>query len=87
MLEEWKRFEQKFGIPVAQGYGASEVSWIAAIPGEERRFGTVGRPFRYHDVAIVDGDGRRLAARARSVTSRSAVSPTSRSVISPRTAR
>ena len=25
LLEEWKRFEQKFGIPVAQGCGASEV--------------------------------------------------------------
>jgi acyl-coenzyme A synthetase/AMP-(fatty) acid ligase len=60
MLEEWKRFEQRFGIPVAQGCGASEVSWIAAIPGEERRLGTVGRPFAYHDVAVVDADGRRL---------------------------
>ena len=60
VLEEWKRFEQKFGIPIAQGCGASEVSWIAAIPGEQRRLGTVGRPFAYHDVAIVDADGRRL---------------------------
>jgi acyl-CoA synthetase (AMP-forming)/AMP-acid ligase II len=62
LLDEWKRFERKFGIRVAQGYGASEVSWIAAISGEERRLGTVGRPFAYHDVAIVDGDGRRLPA-------------------------
>jgi long-chain acyl-CoA synthetase len=62
VLEEWKRFEQKFDIPVAQGYGASEASWIAAIPGEARRLGTVGRPFAYHDLAIVDGDGRRLPA-------------------------
>ena len=62
MLEEWKRFEQKFGIPVAQGCGASEASWIAAIPGERRRLGTVGRPFAYHDLAIVDADGRRLPA-------------------------
>ncbi len=60
LLEDWKRFEQHFGIPVAQGCGASEVSWIAAIPGEQRRLGKVGRPFRYHDLAIVDGDGRRL---------------------------
>jgi long-chain acyl-CoA synthetase len=60
LLEEWKRFEQRFGIPVAQGAGASEVSWIAAIPGEQRRLGTVGRPFAYHEVAIVDADGRRL---------------------------
>ena len=62
LLEEWKRFEQKFGIPVAQGCGASEVSWIAAIPGERRRLGTVGRPFAYHDLAIVDAEGRRLPA-------------------------
>jgi long-chain acyl-CoA synthetase len=62
LLDEWKRFEEKFGIPVAQGYGASEASWIAAIPGERRRLGTVGRPFAYHDLAIVDGDGRRLPA-------------------------
>jgi long-chain acyl-CoA synthetase len=62
LLEEWKRFEQRFGIPVAQGCGASEVSWMAAIPGEQRRLGTVGRPFAYLDVAIVDSDGRRLPA-------------------------
>jgi acyl-coenzyme A synthetase/AMP-(fatty) acid ligase len=62
LLEEWKRFEQKFGIPIAQGCGASEVSWIAAIPGEQRRLGRVGRPFAYHDLAIVDADGRRLPA-------------------------
>jgi long-chain acyl-CoA synthetase len=60
LLDEWKRFEGKFGIRVAQGYGASEASWIAASSGDARRLGTVGRPFAYHDVAIVDGDGRRL---------------------------
>jgi acyl-CoA synthetase (AMP-forming)/AMP-acid ligase II len=62
LLEEWKRFEQRFGIPIAQGCGASEVNWIAAIPGETRRLGTVGRPLAYHDLAIVDADGRRLGA-------------------------
>jgi acyl-coenzyme A synthetase/AMP-(fatty) acid ligase len=62
LLDEWKRFERKFGIRVAQGYGASEANWIAAISGEARRLGTVGRPFAYHDLAIVDGEGRRLPA-------------------------
>ena len=62
LLEEWKKFEQRFGIPVAQGCGASEASWIAAIPGEQRRLGRVGRPFAYHDLAIVDAEGRRLPA-------------------------
>jgi acyl-coenzyme A synthetase/AMP-(fatty) acid ligase len=59
-LEEWRRFEQKFGIPIAQGYGSSETGWIAAIAGEARRLGTVGRPLPYHDVAVVAADGRRL---------------------------
>jgi len=62
LLEPWKRFEQRFGIPIAQGCGASEVNWIAAISGERRRLGTVGRPLAYHDLAIVDADGRRLGA-------------------------
>jgi acyl-CoA synthetase (AMP-forming)/AMP-acid ligase II len=59
-VEEWQRFEDRFGIPIAQAYGSSETGWIAAIPGEQRRVGTVGRPFAYHDLAIVDGSGRRL---------------------------
>ena len=58
--EEWRRFEDKFGVPIAQGYGQSEAGWIAAIPGEQRRFGTVGRPLAYHDHAIVGADGTRL---------------------------
>jgi acyl-coenzyme A synthetase/AMP-(fatty) acid ligase len=60
LVEEWRRFEDRFGIPVAQGYGCSEAGWIAACPGDRRRRGTVGRPLPYHDVAIVDADGQRL---------------------------
>lgn len=60
MDEEWRRFEEHFRIPIAQGYGSSETGWIAANPGEKRRFGTVGRPLVYHDLAIVDTEGRRL---------------------------
>ena len=60
--DEWRRFEERFGIPVAQGYGCSEAGWMAAIPGEGRRLGTAGKPLPYHDLAIVDAEGRRLAA-------------------------
>ena len=59
-IEEWRRFEVRFGIPIAQGYGSSETGWLAAVPGEQRRLGTVGRPLAYHDLAIVDAAGRRL---------------------------
>jgi acyl-coenzyme A synthetase/AMP-(fatty) acid ligase len=57
-VEEWRRFEARFGIPVAQGYGSSETGWIAAISGDKRRFGTVGRPLAYHALTIVDAEGR-----------------------------
>src|SRR3954452_14823203 len=59
-VEEWRRFESHFGIALAQGYGSSETGWIAAIPGEERRVGTVGRPFPYHDLTIIGADGAPL---------------------------
>jgi acyl-coenzyme A synthetase/AMP-(fatty) acid ligase len=59
-IEEWRRFEERFGIPIAQGYGSSETGWIAAIAGEERRLGSVGRPFDYHRLAIIDAEGRPL---------------------------
>jgi long-chain acyl-CoA synthetase len=59
-LEEWRRFEARFGIPIAQGYGSSETGWIAAIPGEARRLGTAGRPLPCHRLAIVDAEGRAL---------------------------
>ena len=86
LLEEWKRFEQKFGIPVAQGCGASEVSWIAAIPGEERRLGRVGRPL---PITISPSSMPRAGAcrRAKSAMWNWAGSAIIRSVISARTAR
>jgi long-chain acyl-CoA synthetase len=59
-IEEWRRVEERFGIPIAQGYGSSETGWIAAIPGEERRRGSVGRPFDYHRLSIIDAEGRPL---------------------------
>lgn len=61
-VEEWRRFETTFGIPIAQGYGQSEAGWIAAIAGEERRHGTVGRPLSYHRLAIIDDEGQALPA-------------------------
>jgi acyl-coenzyme A synthetase/AMP-(fatty) acid ligase len=47
---------------VAQGYGSSESGWIAGQPGETRRFGTVGKPLPYLDLAVTDREGKRLPA-------------------------
>ena len=62
LIEEWRRFEERFGIRLAQGYGSSETGWIAAHPGESRRIGTVGKPLAYHKLRIVDGAGESMQA-------------------------
>jgi acyl-coenzyme A synthetase/AMP-(fatty) acid ligase len=62
LLEEWKRFEARFGIPVAQGYGSSETGWIAGCTNITRRYGSVGKPLPYLRASVVDRDGRELPA-------------------------
>jgi acyl-coenzyme A synthetase/AMP-(fatty) acid ligase len=61
-VEDWRRFEDRFGIRVSQGYGCSEIGWIAAQPGERRRIGTAGRPHDYHRLSIVGAEGQTLKA-------------------------
>jgi long-chain acyl-CoA synthetase len=61
-VEDWRRFEERFGVRVTQGYGSSETGWIAAHPGEQRRFGTVGLPLPYHKMRIVDAEGEPVKA-------------------------
>jgi acyl-CoA synthetase (AMP-forming)/AMP-acid ligase II len=58
LIDEWRRFEERFGIRIAQGYGCSEIGWIAAQPGERRRIGTVGQPLAYHRLSIVSSEGQ-----------------------------
>jgi acyl-CoA synthetase (AMP-forming)/AMP-acid ligase II len=60
LLDEWRRFEERFGIPIMQGYGSSETGWVAAQNPENCRFGTVGKPLAYHRLVIVDTTGERL---------------------------
>lgn len=62
LIEEWRRFEDRFGIRVSQGYGCSEIGWIAAQPGEQRRIGTVGRPHAYHRLSVAGPEGQPLKA-------------------------
>jgi len=62
LLEEWQRFEQRFGIRLSQGYGCSEIGWIAGNPGEDRRLGTVGKPMPYLKLRIMSREGEPLPA-------------------------
>lgn len=60
LVEDWRRFEDRFGIPVAQSYGCSEIGWIATNPGVNRRIGTAGKPSPYHELSIVSERGDAL---------------------------
>ncbi|MEE2998265.1 MAG: class I adenylate-forming enzyme family protein [Pseudomonadota bacterium] len=62
LVSEWQRFEETFGIQVCQGYGASEVGWIAGSNEKVRKMGSVGRPVAYQKVTIVNAEGSELPA-------------------------
>ena len=62
LVQDWKTFEQKYGIRICQGYGSSEAIWISGSNEDARRLGSVGYPLPYHHLAIVDGDGKHLPA-------------------------
>lgn len=61
LAEEWRRFEERFGITVVQGYGTSETGWIAGGSEKTRRFASVGKPMPYHRLTIVDHAGQPCA--------------------------
>ena len=65
MEDEWRRFEARFGVTIVQGFGTSETGWIAASAVGQRRFGSAGRPLPYQRLAIVDANGRAVAAGER----------------------
>lgn len=54
-------FEDRYGIPVVEGYGLSESTVaLTSNPLDDRRPGTVGRPFDGVELAVVDDQGRRV---------------------------
>ena len=57
-VEQWRRFEETFGIKVAAHCGTSECGHIAATHRDNRRIGAAGRPVKYQQVTIVDSDDR-----------------------------
>jgi acyl-coenzyme A synthetase/AMP-(fatty) acid ligase len=62
MVEDWRRFEDLYGITICQGYGSSETGWIAGSHENSRRMGSVGRPLPYQRVRIVNDKGDALQA-------------------------
>lgn len=55
-LELYRRFEAAAGVTVCEGYGLTEATCLVSInpPDGEKRVGSIGIPFPYTDVRIVD---------------------------------
>ena len=58
---QWQRFEELYGIILAQSCGSSEGGNTAAHRQEKRTIGTIGPPLKYQRIRIVDRNGRDLA--------------------------
>lgn len=57
-----RQFEERYGVHTLQMYSLTEVGPLACVEweGEERRFGSSGKPRGWYDVVIADDDGMPL---------------------------
>ena len=55
-LELYRRFEKAAGVTICEGYGLTEATCLVSInpPEGEKRVGSIGIPFPYTDVKIMD---------------------------------
>lgn len=55
-LELYKRFEKAAGVTICEGYGLTEATCLVSInpPEGEKRVGSIGIPFPYTKIRIVD---------------------------------
>jgi acyl-CoA synthetase (AMP-forming)/AMP-acid ligase II len=56
--EQWRQFEEMYGVKLLQMYGMSEAGWVCGNRTYKNRIGTVGIPALHQEFAIVDADGR-----------------------------
>ena len=60
--EVMRKFEDKFGCKVLEGYGLSETSPVASFnhPDKERKPGSIGTPIDGVEMKVVDDDGNEV---------------------------
>ena len=56
--ENWKRFEELYGIRVCQSAGCSEGGLMCGHRGRDRKIGTIGFPLKYQNLRLLDADDR-----------------------------
>jgi acyl-coenzyme A synthetase/AMP-(fatty) acid ligase len=58
-IEKQHAFERTYGIPINQMAGMSEAGWMIGNPPDKRKIGSVGTPFRFKTIEIVNKQGQR----------------------------
>ncbi len=58
--EQWRQFEQTYGIRVCQSYGCSEAGLMCSHRGADRKIGTVGLPLKHQTLRLLDADGNEV---------------------------
>ena len=56
--EQWKQFEEMYGVTLLQLYGMSETGWVCGNRHYASKMGTVGLPALHQELEIVDGEGK-----------------------------
>jgi acyl-CoA synthetase (AMP-forming)/AMP-acid ligase II len=58
--EQWRRFEDTYGILVCQSAGCSEGGLMCSHRGARRRIGTIGEPLKYQQIRLLDPTGNEV---------------------------
>jgi len=59
--EQWRRFEEMYGILICQSAGCSEGGLMCSHRGTERKIGTIGIPLKYQTLRLIDAEGNDAA--------------------------
>ncbi len=60
-----EKFEQRFNVPIFEGYGLTETTSFACFnnyPAEKRKEGSIGMQLPVNEITIIDDDGNELGA-------------------------
>ena len=58
--QQWKQFEEMYGLTLLTWYGMSETGWICGNRHYKKKMGTVGPPAPHQELKIVDGAGNEV---------------------------
>jgi len=58
--EQWREFEDRYGMRVCQSCGCSEAGLMFSHRGSRRKIGTVGPPLKHQTVRLLDPEGNEV---------------------------